>query len=110
MGKRRSIPDDVKEEVSQIIERFNREALGGGDCFYVPRYRGRYLYLDRVDAGTKGSICRLGYTGKMEDWEFAVFKYSSEKYDPDEWLFPGGEHIDGTIEGAMQAGLEAYPY
>ena len=42
-------------------------------------------------------------------WEFAIFKYSDERYDPDEWLFPGSEHVDGTIEGAMQAGMAAYP-
>jgi hypothetical protein len=42
-------------------------------------------------------------------WEFAIFKYSDERYDPDEWMFPGGEELDGTIEGAMRAGLKAYP-
>jgi hypothetical protein len=41
-------------------------------------------------------------------WEFAIFKYSDERYDPDEWMFPGGEELDGTIEGAMRAGLKAY--
>jgi hypothetical protein len=45
----------------------------------------------------------------MSHWDFAIFKYSDMKYDPDEWLFPGSQHIDGTIEGAMKAGLEAYP-
>jgi len=38
-----------------------------------------------------------------------IFKYSDERYDPEEWLFPGGGHVDGTVEGAMRAGLEAYP-
>jgi hypothetical protein len=45
----------------------------------------------------------------MDDWEFAIYKYSSERYDPDEWFFPGVGLVDGTIEGAMKAGLEAYP-
>ena len=27
----------------------------------------------------------------------------------DEWMFPGNQYLDGTIEGAMKAGLEAYP-
>lgn len=49
------------------------------------------------------------YTGAMDGWEFAIFKYSDERYDPDEWFIPGSEHIDGTVEGAMRAGLEAYP-
>ena len=45
----------------------------------------------------------------MKDWEFAIFKWSSEEYDSDEWFFPGSQFVDGTIEGAMKAGLEAYP-
>jgi hypothetical protein len=44
----------------------------------------------------------------MDKWEFAIFKYSAETYDPGEWFFPGSQHVDGTIEGAMKAGLEAY--
>jgi hypothetical protein len=45
----------------------------------------------------------------MQKWSFAIYKYSDELYDEEEWFFPGAEHINGTIEGAMQAGLEAYP-
>lgn len=110
MAKRKSIPDDVKTEVAEIVERFNRNVLKRGDCFYVPQYRGMHLYLNRMDAGSQGPICRLKYTGKMDEWEFAIFKWSSEKYDADEWFFPGSGHVDGTVEGAMRAGLEAYPY
>ncbi len=106
---KRSIPDEVKKEAAQIIDRFNEEILSGFDCFYIPRYRGSYLYLNRNDAGTQSSICRLKYTGDMQNWEFAIFKYSSETYDPEEWIFPGSGFIDGTIEGAMKAGMEAYP-
>ena len=76
---------------------------------YVPRYRGKFLYLDRQDYGRQHPICRLEYTGKMEEWSFAIYKYSDERYDEEEWFFPGAGHVDGTIEGAMKAGLEAYP-
>lgn len=38
-----------------------------------------------------------------------MFKYSSETYDPNEWMFPGQELLDGTIEGALQAGMKIYP-
>ncbi len=41
--------------------------------------------------------------------EFAVFKYSSETYDANEFFFPGAGKLDGTIEGALRAGLEIYP-
>jgi hypothetical protein len=49
------------------------------------------------------------YTGDTSKWEFAIFKWSTERYDPDEWFFPGSECVDGTVEGAMMAGLHAYP-
>jgi hypothetical protein len=45
----------------------------------------------------------------MQHWDFAIYKYSDECYDPDEWFFPGAEEVDGTIEGAMRAGLMTYP-
>ena len=106
---RSRIPDTVKEEVENIVDRFNRRKLVRDDCYYEARFKGRFLYLDRCDYGRLGPICRLTYTGNMSEWEFAIFKWSSEKYDPDEWMFPGTEQLDGTIEGAMKAGLEAYP-
>jgi hypothetical protein len=44
----------------------------------------------------------------MSAWKFAIYKYSKNNYDPHEWMFPGYDRVDGTIEGAMYAGLEAY--
>lgn len=77
--------------------------------FYSTRYRGKFLYLDRHTPLGEGPICRLTYTGDMENWDFAIYKYSSEKYAPDEWFFPGDHCVNGTVEGAMRAGMEAYP-
>lgn len=105
----KTIPNDVREQVEQAVQRFNKDTFGSADCRYVARYRGRFLYLDRYEFGRMGSICRLEYTGAMDAWEFAIFKYSSERYAPEEWMFPGSGHVDGTVEGAMKAGLEAYP-
>jgi hypothetical protein len=104
----RGIPDEVKTEVAAIVEHFNTAVIRNPHCLYVPRYRGKFLYLDRQDYGRLSPICRLEYTGKMEMWSFAIYKYSDEQYDEEEWFFPGSEHVDGTIEGAMKAGLEAY--
>jgi len=106
----RGIPDEVKTDVEAIVEHFNTTAIRNPHCVYVPRYKGKLLYLDRHDYGRLSPICRLEYTGKMEDWSFAIYKYSDELYDEEEWFFPGSEHVDGTIEGAMKAGFEVYPY
>ena len=105
----RGIPGEVKTQVATVVEHFNTTAIRNPRCVYVPRYRGKFLYLDRQDYGRLHPICRLEYTGKMEDWSFAIYKYSDERYDEEEWFFPWAEHVDGTIEGAMKAGLEAYP-
>jgi hypothetical protein len=108
---KKSIPGEVKAEVAKIIERFNQEIGQKYEAQYVPRYRANhYLYLDRVDfMGNQDPICRLTYTGDLNSWDFAIYKYSDNCYDPDEWMIPGVEQLDGTVEGAMKAGLEAYP-
>ncbi len=106
---RKTIPEQIKREVEEIVSRFNRLLLKDPNCYYAPRYRGQYLYLDRCDYGRVSPICRLTYTGQMEKWGFAIYKYSDNGYDPDEWFFPGSGHVNGTVEGAMKAGLEAYP-
>jgi hypothetical protein len=98
----KAIPDDM-------VAQFNRQTFRDSALRYVPRYKGVYLYLDRCDFGEPRPICRLRYTGKLEEWEFAIYKYSDGRYDPEEWMFPGSEHSDGTIEGALRAGLQAYP-
>jgi hypothetical protein len=107
---KKSIPDQVKADVAKIIEAFNRDVGSKYMARYVPRYRSNYLYLDRIDyMGSQGQICRLTYTGDLNSWDFAIYKFSDNRYDPDEWIIPGMGHVDGTIEGAMKAGLEAYP-
>jgi len=108
-NKTRAIPDDVIQEVQTIVERFNKKNPSRDDCYYEVEFKGKYCYLNRCDYDSMDPICRLGYTGKMDKWSFAIFKWSSETYDADEWMFPGSELADGTIEGAMKAGLEAYP-
>jgi hypothetical protein len=103
------IPDTLKAQVADCITTFNQTVIQDPDVSYQPRYRGAFLYLDRCDYGQVGRIARLTYTGALDRWEFAIYRYSDERYDPDEWLFPGAEELDGTLEGAMRAGLAAYP-
>jgi hypothetical protein len=106
---KQAIPEQIKKQADEIVKAFNKKVLKDANHYYTTRYKGSYLYLDRYDYGMVSQVCRLKYTGSMSEWEFAIFKYSDERYDADEWFFPGAGLVDGTIEGAMKAGLEAYP-
>ena len=106
---KQTVPEPIKKQADEIVKGFNKRILRDPNRYYTIRYKWSYLYLDRYEYGTVSQICRLKYTGSMDKWEFAIFKYSDERYDADEWFFPGAGSVDGTIEGAMKAGLEAYP-
>ena len=101
------ITAELKDEIEAIVARFNQDVPVYSR--YTTRYRGVFLYLGQEKRGEIWPICRLKYTGDMKQWEFAIYKYSDERYDPDEWFFPGDGEVDGSIEGAMRAGLQAYP-
>ena len=122
MPQKRSIPFEIQAEVQKLIDEFNRvhlkEARSLLNAFfprkvkrgYSARFRGRYLYLDRTDRSEPLPICRLAWSGRIDNWDFAIYKYSSEKYDPEEWFFPGEEYVDGTVTGAMKAGMACAGY
>lgn len=104
----KTIPKDIQREVVTRIEQFNQQELQG-ESRYSAKFKGLFLYLNRADFGGRSHpIARLTYTGTIDGWEFVVYKYSRDDYDPDEWMFPGIGYLDGTIEGAMRCGLEAY--
>ena len=62
---KKGIPDEVKMQVAEIVERFHTSEIQDPRCRYIPRYRGKFLYLDRVDNGRRHPIFRLEYTGNM---------------------------------------------
>lgn len=121
MAKKPIIPPEIQEEVLEIVEAFNREhfsgelhpliraLFGSGKRGYAARFKGKFLYLDRTDRRRPTEICRLTWNGKMDNWGFAIYRHSRNFYDPNEWMFPGAGYVNGTVEGAMKAGAEAYP-
>ncbi len=104
------IPESVKEQANKIIADFNLKTYkkGSGIEYHVI-YKGSFLYLNRQEGKNDSPISRLKYTGTMDVWDFAIYKWSVERYDPDEFWFPGSQHLNGTIEGALKAGEDAYP-
>jgi hypothetical protein len=105
----KAIADQTKQWADAVIQEFNERVIRDPHRSFTARYRGNYLYLDRMDDGPARPICRLTYTGRLDQWEFAIFTYSDERYDPAEWLFPGAEYVDGTLLGALRAAWAAYP-
>jgi hypothetical protein len=109
------ITPEIQTEVQNPIDEFNREYFGDAifktyrTVGYSVRFRNRFLYLDRDVHGSPFPICRLTWNGKMDNWDFAIYKYSDYRYAPDEWFFPDQEYVDGTVTGIMKAGMEAYP-
>ncbi len=109
MAKPKLTPD-IKQQADAIVARFNAEQLKNKRYAYcTTKYRGLNLYLGHERGGKFWPVCRLTYTGDMENWDFAIYKYSDERYDPEEWFFTGAGEVDGTIEGAIRAGFMAYP-
>ena len=121
MPKKPTIPIEVQEEVLKIVEEFNRKTFtgeqhplvtalfGATKRGFAVRFKGKFLYLDRTDRRRPSEICRLTWNGKMDNWGFAIYRHSRNFYDAHEWMFPGANYVNGTVEGAMKAGKDAYP-
>ena len=131
MAAKKSIPKDVKTEVLAIVAAFNEEH----ETAFQMTFRGRFAYLAKTEQASPNvfqqilaqkmgipierlmqqtapsvttKLGRLAYNGAMDNWGFAVFKYSREVYDANELWFPGAEELDGTITGALNAGMQLY--
>ena len=100
----------VQEEIEARVKAFNAKHLSKRSSNqYHPVIKRKFIYLMALHPnGCMDDICRLTYNGHLERMDFAIYKYSSDKYDPKENFFPGSECVNGTLEGAMKAGIKAY--
>ena len=116
----KAIPSNIQSEVEKAVEKYNK----ANRTKYMVSFRTKFCYLSRMDdrrqtmkalqmaakmlgfplgmsnrePEVETKIGRLEWTGDMDNWAFAVFRYSNEKYDDGEALFfmPGRELLDGT--------------
>jgi hypothetical protein len=108
--KEYAVPFEVQRELSNRVDAFNNTELLGTECRYCLDARGKFIYVCRLTSdGFWQRLGRLTYEGNLENMEFAIFKFSSGKYDPKDRWFIGVQHLDGTIEGALKSLSEAYP-
>ncbi len=104
------VPIKIQDEIQNRIDAFCEKKFPGCPCRHIAIIRGKFIYIKRLFADDRlEPVCRLTYEDDIEDMEFAIYKFSKNKYSSDEFFFPGIELVDGTIEGALLAGMEAYP-
>jgi hypothetical protein len=99
------IPEEVKIAMMQRVVAFNK----ANKSLFQVEFKGKYCFLSKIGWKEPTKLGRMAWTGDIEKWTFDVYKYSRNFYDPNEFMFPGQEELDGTIEGAMRAGFKIYP-
>ena len=110
MATKDIMPAVAVKVIKARVSAFNDKYLSTKKSKYCPRIKGKFIYMMRtLDDGGWEHVCRLTYSGNLKDLDFAIYRYTIKRYDPKEWCFPGSEFVDGTLEGAMKAGLKAYP-
>ena len=74
------IPKEIQEEIVDKINKFNQKTFRGllKQLSYSPEFKGKYLYLKRIEYGRISPVARLTYTGDINEWDFAIFKWSTD--------------------------------
>ncbi len=112
MAATSNISSSIKSQIEDALVRFSQQA---GIQFKVT-YRGKFVYLSVLEKPRshfgffRGApkeietlVGRMKYGDSKNRWTFAIFKYSSERYHPDEFGYPGYSELDGTLEGCLRA-------
>ncbi|MBI5059963.1 hypothetical protein HZB60_09335 [candidate division KSB1 bacterium] len=77
------IPEQVQQALKARLEKRISEEWDHTLVKLKLRFRSYYAYVDVQDPTEEvpTHLCRLGYLGNMEEWQFAFYKYSDEKYE-----------------------------
>lgn len=104
------VPIAIQEMLDDRAYAYCKRELPQVGYRYFVDSRGKFIYLVRMwPNGAFQRLGRLTYEEDTEKMAFAIYKFSSGKYDPKDWWFPGSQYLDGTIEGALRALTKAYP-
>ncbi|MDQ3702674.1 MAG: hypothetical protein M3442_17385 [Chloroflexota bacterium] len=124
------IPESVKRRTEERLQRYAAQHFAGRYTRLDIRFRGQFCYLDAFTEpepptaswpppdspetreeyverlrNTPAHLCRLRYFGDEEQWGFAFYTYSNERYELS--FFPSGEFL-GPPEDAFHVAAEAY--
>lgn len=98
------IPDPARWRLEQRLEARRRERWPALHDLKV-RYRGDHAYLTGADPDGRLPLCRLTWTGSPDDWGFACYLASSDRYEPS--ILPTGA-FTGTPEDALDCACGLY--
>jgi hypothetical protein len=124
------IPEAVKRRTETRLQRFAEQHFAGRYLRLDIRFRGQFCYVDAYTdpeppgenwpppnwhetreqmlerlRNTPTHLCRLRFFGREDEWGFAFYTYSHERYELS--MYPSGEFL-GTPEEAFRVSAELY--
>jgi hypothetical protein len=99
-----AIPDPARWRLEQRLELRRRERWPALRDLNI-RYRGDYAYVTGRDPDGPLSLCRLRYTGSPDNWGFACYLASTDRYEQS--ILPTGS-FTGTPEDALDCACGLY--
>ncbi len=103
------IPIEIQGDLQNRADIFREDFVPKVSWRFIADARGKFIYIRRyMSDGSRQNLGRLRYSGDVNQMTFAIYKYKTEKYELKADFF-GASHLDGTLEGALRAILEAYP-
>ena len=99
--KGEKLSSSMKSRVENRIQSYALTKYAGKQLKVSVRFRGRYCYIDTIEAEGCMPLVRLLYQGREDEWELALFTYSDERYS--RCLFGSGKPL-GCPEEALDVG------
>lgn len=96
-GKKRSKGVAIPVEA---LEHLHNEIVAIGDPGLDVTNNGRFCYVSHAGK----PLCRLGYRGEVQIWDFAIYRYSRQAYDTSFEIFP----LFGEVGECVRKALDAY--
>lgn len=72
------IPIEIKEEVRQIIENYNKRVIGPS---YIIHFQEANLFLFRCYDGRINLYARLAFQGEISNWDCYFYSKETNKYE-----------------------------
>ncbi len=85
---------------SEGMKQLLKEIKGFKDPSIKFNAKGRFCYVNY----NGDPLCRLGYRSSDEQWDFAIYQYSTQSYSTSNPLLPS----KGTVERCIRSALHAY--